>query len=231
MNFFDVINQRRSIRRYTTEVVPDEVIEKALEASIKAPNSSNTQTWNFYWVQTADKKQKLVEACLSQSAARTANQLIVVTADPDLWRRSQPGLIEWVETSQAPKPVHMYYRKLIPLTYRAGYLNSMGFIKWVLATAVGFFRPMVRGPYTLRDLQEVAIKSAALASENFVLAITAQGYASCMMEGFDEHRVRRLLKLSSTERVVMVIGVGKEAERGTWGSQYRLPRDKVVHRV
>lgn len=231
MNFFDVINQRRSIRKYTADTVPDNVIEKALEAAIKAPNSSNMQTWNFYWVQTPEKKQKLVEACLSQSAARTANQLLVVTADPNLWRRSQPGLIEWVETSQAPPPVHLYYKKLIPLTYRAGFLNSMGLIKWVLSTAVGFFRPMVRGPYTLRDLQEVAIKSAALASENFVLAIAAQGYATCMMEGFDEHRVHRLLKLKRTERVVMVIGVGKEGERGTWGSQYRLPMEKVVHRI
>lgn len=69
MDFFEVINRRRSVRDFTEEVVPDLVIEKALEAAILAPNSSNTQTWNFYWVKSIEAKAKLVEAYLSQSAA------------------------------------------------------------------------------------------------------------------------------------------------------------------
>ena len=89
----------------------------------------------------------------------------------------------------------------------------------------------MRGPNNERERQEVAIKSAALASENFVLALTAQGYASCMMEGFDEPRVRELLELSSTTRVVMVIAAGREGPRGTWGPRFRLDRERVVHRV
>jgi nitroreductase len=231
MDFFEVVTKRRSLRRFTEEQVLEESVYKAMEAAVKAPNSSNTQTWNFYWVQSSDKKQKLVEACLSQSAARTANQLFVVTADPTLWRRSQPGLIDWVETSQAPPMVHSYYKKLIPWMYRWGLFNSMGLLKWIATTVVGLFRPMMRGPYTKRDMQEVAIKSAALACENFVLAMVAQGYATCMMEGFDEQRVSKLLKLRRAERVVMVIAVGKEAERGTWGRQFRLSLDEVFHRV
>lgn len=229
MDFFETINKRRSIRRYTSTQVPDDVIEKALEAAIKAPNSSNVQTWNFYWVKSPKKKQELVKACLSQSAARTANQLIVVTADPALWRRSQPELVKWTEAVNAPKPVRLYYKKLIPLMYCWGIFNCFAPFKWFTVTVVGFFRPIVRGPYTKRDMQEVAIKSAALACENFVLAITAQGYSSCMMEGFDEWRVCRLLRLKWSERVVMVIGVGQEAEQGTWGTQFRMASRKVIH--
>ena len=89
----------------------------------------------------------------------------------------------------------------------------------------------MRGPGTLRDIQEVCIKSAALAAENFVLAITAQGYATCMMEGFDEPRVKKLLGLKYSDRVVMVISVGEEAERGTWGPRFRISSDKVIHEV
>ena len=44
----------------------------------------------------------------------------------------------------------------------------------------------------MRDLQEIAIKSAALGAENFVLALEAQGFSSCMMEGHDESRVLKL---------------------------------------
>jgi nitroreductase len=91
---------------------------------------------------------------------------------------------------------------------------------------------MVRRPWSFRDLQEVSIKSAALASENFMLAISAQGYSTCPMEGFDEARVKRILSLSWTDRVVMVISVGREnAARGVWGPQFRFSRDRFIHKV
>lgn len=231
MDFFEVINQRRSIRRFTDEKIQDSVIHKALDAAILAPNSSNVQTWNFYWVKSEKNKNKLVEYCFSQSAARTAQHLLVITADPALWRRSQKPLSDYVQQVKAPKPVVMYYEKLIPFLYRWGFLNCMAPIKWIAASVAGIFKPVPRGPYSKSGLQEVAIKSAALAAENFVLAMTAQGYATCMMEGFDECRVKSLLKLKSSERVVMVIGIGKEAENGTWGPRFRIEKEKVVFEV
>ena len=231
MDFFEAVTKRRSIRKYTDELVPDEVIDRAFDAAILAPNSSNTQTWDFHWVKTAEKKKSLIEYCLSQSAARTAQHLIVVSADPAHWRRSQQPLIKWVESVNAPKVVQLYYKKLIPITYRWGFLNSWAFIKWLSFFITGFIRPITRGPNTRRDLQEVAIKSAALAAENFVLAISAQGFSSCMMEGFDECRVKKLLKLPRSARVAMVISVGRESDRGTWGPQFRLPKSEVVHLV
>ena len=228
MEFFEAVEKRRSIRRYTEEPVADEVVEKALDAAILAPNSSNVQTWNFFWVKSKVKKDLLVKACLDQSAAKTAKHLIVVTANPSLWKRSNPRLAEWVKDSRAPKSVLVYYDKLIPLMYRWGFLNILAPFKWLFAIAIGLFRPMMRGPFTRGALQEVAIKSSALAAENFALAVTAQGYASCMMEGFDEWRVCRLLGLQRNERVVMVIAVGVEAEKGTWGPRFRLPKAEVV---
>ncbi len=58
MEFFDVVARRRSVRDYTDEVVPDDVIQKAFDAAILAPNSSNTQTWNFYWVKSPGPKKR-----------------------------------------------------------------------------------------------------------------------------------------------------------------------------
>ncbi|MCC6138129.1 MAG: nitroreductase family protein [Bdellovibrionaceae bacterium] len=229
MEFFDVIQKRRSIRKFQENPFPKELVEKALAAAILAPNSSNTQTWDFHWPKNPQLHKKIVEACLSQSAARTASHLLVVTADPKNWRRSQAALINWVQEAKAPNMVVMYYKKLVPLTYSWGVLNFFAPIKFILSFVTGFFRPTLRGPYTRRDIQEVTIKSAALAAENFVLAITALGGATCMMEGFDEKRVKKALKLSGTTRVVMVIGIGYEGEKGTWGPQFRLPLENVVH--
>lgn len=231
MDFFEAVGKRRSIRKFSEEAIPEAVMRKAFEAATLAPNSSNVQTWNFYWVRTPEKKKKLVEYCLSQSAARTAQELVVITADPGLWRRSHQPLLDWVEKANAPKPVHLYYKVLMPALYGRGLLSLLYPLKWVVSFFTGLARPMQRGPFSLRDLQEVAIKSAALGAENFVLALAAQGYATCMMEGFDEWRVRRLLRLKRTERVVMVVGIGREGPRATWGPSFRLPLEQVVHEV
>lgn len=230
--FFALLHRRRSIRRFRPDPFPAEMIRECFKAAVLAPNSSNTQTWDFYWARSPEVKAAVVRACLSQSAARTAQELVVITADPRAWRRSQASLIDWVRRENAPSGVILYYQKLVPFVYRWGFLNSLGLVKWVLATLTGLFRPITRGPYTRRDIQEVAIKSAALAAENFVLAATAQGLQTCMMEGFDELRLRRALKLNRATRVVMVIGIGFEAERGTWAqARSRLPLDEVVHEV
>ena len=230
MDFFEVVEKRRSIRKFKQTPFPQASVERALQAALRAPNSSNTQTWNFHWITTEELKKKMVSICLGQSAARTADQFVVVSADPKLWRRSQQALIKWVKDGQAPKPVLLYYEKLIPFTYRWGLLNLFGAFKWLGFSVYGLFKPIMRGPFTKSQVQEVAIKSAALAAENFVLAITAQGGSTCMMEGFDECRLKSLLKMTSTTRVLMVIGIGYEGERGTWGPQFRLPFEQVVHK-
>ena len=232
MDFFEAVQKRRSIRKFTDEPIPDSVVTKALEAAVLAPNSSNVQTWDFYWVSSPEKKKKLVEFCLNQSAARTAQHLIVIVADPGRYHRSRKPLLDWAKSAKAPKPVVFYYEKFLPYwSYRWGFLNSIGLLKWLVSHVVFLFRPIMIRQNFLSDMQEVAIKSAALAAENFVLALTSQGCASCMMEGFDEGRVRRLLRLKGTARVVMVVGLGKAHERGTWGPQFRLPTHEVVHKI
>lgn len=229
MEFFEVVQKRRSVRKFKTEMFPDAAVQKALEAAVLAPNSSNTQTWDFHWIKNPELKKKVVHACLSQSAARTATQLIVVSANPKNWRRSNPKLIEWVKALNVHKSILIYYEKLVPFTYSWGFFNLMLPLKWVTAFGIGLFRPIMRGPFSRQSITGTAVKSAALACENFVLAITAQGGATCMMEGFDEWRLHRILKLSCYAEIVMVIGVGYQDEKGTWGPQFRIPNNEVIH--
>ncbi|MEB3298832.1 MAG: nitroreductase family protein, partial [Candidatus Sericytochromatia bacterium] len=187
--------------------------------------------WDFYWVRSPERKARLVELCLNQSAARTAAELVVFAADPGTWRRSLPEIQAWIREIEAPGPVKIYYDKLVPFTYRWGVFNALAPLKRLVSFLPGLFRPMPRGPHSRRDGQEVAIKSTALAAENFVLALAAQGYGSCMMEGFDEWRVKRFLGLGGSARVVMVVGVGKAGTDGTWGPRFRIDREKVIHRL
>lgn len=230
MEFSEVIKARRSFRKFKSQSFPDSAVEVALSDAILAPNSSNTQTWDFHWIKSsASIKAKIVNACLNQSAAKTANHLIVVTANSNLWKRSNQPLIKWAEDSNAHSSVLIYYKKLIPIFYRSGFLNFFAPLKWLISLIVGSFRPMMRVPFTIGDNQEVAIKSAALACENLALSIVNQGGGTCMMEGFDEWPIRSALSLRWSDRVVMVIAIGYPDETGLWGPQFRLPKQEVIH--
>ena len=94
--FRKVVRRRRSIRRFTDEPVPAQVLDDCLDLAMLAPNSSNLQPWEFFVVQTPELKAQLAKACLGQNAAKTAPVLIAVVARTDTWRQhSQMALEQW----------------------------------------------------------------------------------------------------------------------------------------
>jgi nitroreductase len=62
-NFIDLVEKRRSIRRYRPDPVPREMIEACVEAARHAPSASNTQGWRFFIVE-GDMKDRLVKEAL-----------------------------------------------------------------------------------------------------------------------------------------------------------------------
>jgi nitroreductase len=232
MEFSDVIKIRRSCRQYSQEAVPAAVIEKALDEALLAPNSSNMQLWQYYWVSSPENKKELAKACFNQSAARTAQELVVVVADWSMWRTNRKRMLEYLETSNAPKSAVNYYQKLVPLAYSYGPLNLFGLAKRLVASTIGLFRPVPRGPFIRNEVAMVAVKSAALACENFMLSIYNQGYACCPMEGFDEKLVNKIIgNKSRNSRVVMVISVGKSEPSGIWGKQVRFDKSLFIKKL
>jgi nitroreductase len=182
-------------------------------------------------VRSPEKKSLLVKACLGQPAAATAPELIVCVARPDTFRNRAKEVLAQLE-AQKEAPVHasqiQYYKKIVPFFYSIGPLNVFAPLKWLMLNTVGVFRPMVRGPVTSGDRKAWAIKTTALACENLMLALRAYGFDSCPMEGFDEARIKKLLRLPGAATVVMVISAGKRAEGGIYGPQLRLPREEFI---
>ena len=228
MEFFEAVHKRRSVREYSNKPVPRDVMIKAFEAAQLSPNSSNMQTWGFYWVKSDDKKTKLVEACLNQNSAKTAQELVVAVAHRGMWKQNAKEMARRLKEQGADEKVILYYDKLMPFTYGLSFLAP---IKWLIFNGLGLFRPMIRRPYSSRDVDEVCIKSTALACENFMLAVSAQNFDTCPMEGFDESRVKKILGLKCSSRVVMVISVGERVEKGIWGKQIRFPFDTFMKEV
>jgi len=232
LDFFDLVKQRRSIRKFSNESVPDEIIMKALNAALLAANSSNLQPWEFYWVKDKSKKKDLVKACFSQNAAETAQELIVAVSRIDTWKRNRDLILNDLKKNNKMLPIiEKYYNKVVPISYMHDTIGILGIVKKIISifmNIIGVFKPMPRGPIFRHDVFEIVTKSTALACQNFMMALVSQGYDSCPMEGFDDKRVKKLLKLNNKSHVVMVLGVGKADPKGIYGERFRINDDLVI---
>lgn len=233
-DFCTVVTSRRSVRIFDKTPIPAHVMEKCLDLALLAPNSSNLQAWEFYWVRSQDKKQQLVEACLSQPAAVHAAELVVCVAKTNTWRQNIKRMISILEKSSGPtqKAALKYYSKILPAVYRQGFLNFFGFFKKVSFFFLGFFKPVVREPTSHSEMVLWASKSCSLAAQNLMLALKAHEFDSCPMEGFDSSRVKKILNLRGKHSyIVMVIAAGKGVPNGTYGPRIRFERSLFVKEV
>jgi nitroreductase len=231
--FRDLVFARRSVRKYTSEKIPDHIVNACLDLALLAPNSSNLQVWEFYRVTTPEIKEKIAIACFSQSAAATASELIICVARPDLWRtHSKQMLAEFKKLPfETPKIVLTYYQKLVPFVYTVGFFNVLTPIKWLFNSITGLFRVVPRGPITSFGISTWAVKSCALACENLMLAFRSHGYDTCPMEGFDALRVKKALNLNSKAEITMIISAGKRADGGVYGPRMRFSREQFIKTI
>ena len=77
----EAIEQRRSIRKFKREPVPDEIIMSLLEAARLAPSGSNAQPWRFKVVKDKETKFKLSQAAYNQLFIADAPVVLVCCAD------------------------------------------------------------------------------------------------------------------------------------------------------
>ncbi len=77
MDVFEVMRQRRSIRAYKNEPVPEEHLEKVLEAARISPTAANRQEYKFIVVRDEATKKALVPACSNQELVGQAGVVIV----------------------------------------------------------------------------------------------------------------------------------------------------------
>ncbi|MCE5235582.1 MAG: nitroreductase family protein [Clostridiaceae bacterium] len=84
MEFYDVVNARRSIRRYKAAPVERERIDRILDAAHKAPSWNNRQCWRFVLVSDPDLKAMLGRQIGNPSAEcyENAPYALALCADP-----------------------------------------------------------------------------------------------------------------------------------------------------
>jgi len=77
MEFYEVVRTRRSIRSYKPDPIPDDILNRILEAVRIAPSGSNRQPWKFILVKDERLKRMVAEACHGQSFIAEAPIVVV----------------------------------------------------------------------------------------------------------------------------------------------------------
>lgn len=231
----DAIKYRRSVRKFDSKKnIDDDLVKKCIINASLAPTSSNLQLWEFYHITDKNLLSKISKCCFNQPAAKTAKQIVVTVVRRDLWRkRAKANLIFFNSKKNSLsdkqfKLTQKYYKEIVPFVYK-DFLKILSLLKYLFAYIIGFFRVMYR-QLNNSDLRIIAHKSAALASQNFMVSMAGFNYDTCPMEGFDSIKVKRILKLNSKSEINMIIGCGIRLEEGVYGERFRIPFEKIYYK-
>ncbi len=77
MEFFDVVQERHSIRAFRAETIEPDKLQQILQAANQAPSAGNLQGYEIFVVQDAAKKAALAEAALNQEFIADAPVVLV----------------------------------------------------------------------------------------------------------------------------------------------------------
>ncbi|MCK5845428.1 MAG: nitroreductase family protein [Victivallales bacterium] len=87
MDFYEVLNKRKSVRGYKSDPVPQKALDKMAEALQTAPSACNLQPWSFRFVMNENIKAD-IRKCYTASWLAEAPIIIVALANyDDCWKR------------------------------------------------------------------------------------------------------------------------------------------------
>lgn len=202
-DIFDIIYQRRSIRRYKPDNVPDALLEKIMEAARWAPSGDNAQPWRFIVVRDPELKKKMGVIAEEGSARR-------FTAEYHIGR-----LQERFEGLKDPEKLAKAFHKL-----------KTGEVSAFLAEA-----PVVIVVCAKLDVWDVSYDSA-MATQNMMLMATALGLGTCCVvapvsDMRDDIEMMELLKVPHGYKIVCPVAVGYPDQSPN--PRPRLPLEDIVY--
>ena len=89
MELIEIMKNRRSVRQYTQEAIPEEKLEKILQAGLLSASGRARRPWEFIVVRNKETLKKMSECRVGAAKMlEGADTAIVVIADPektDVW--------------------------------------------------------------------------------------------------------------------------------------------------
>ena len=90
----DIMKNRRTIRKYTEQDIPEELLNELLEVAVRASNTGNMQLYSVVVARDQSNKEKLAPAHFNQPMITTAPVVLTFCADANRF-------VKWAEQRKA----------------------------------------------------------------------------------------------------------------------------------
>jgi len=83
MDTFQAIKSRRSVRKFKSKKIPDEILYAIFEAGHAAPSAGNFCNWRFFIVEDEEQKESIANAAYKQEWIAKAPVVVIVCSVSD----------------------------------------------------------------------------------------------------------------------------------------------------
>jgi nitroreductase len=174
------IAHRRATPSFDGSPVPNDDLRKILEAGLRAPSGYNMQPWRFIVVRTPEQRRRLRSASFNQAKVEEASVVIVACGDADGWRNGDlEEMLRMGCGGGMPENYAEQARQNIP-NYLSNHPNLTAWLN----------------------------KHVMIAFTSMMLMAEVLGYDTAPMEGFEQEKVREVLKLPLSYHVVALLALG-----------------------
>lgn len=205
MELYDAINSRRTIRDFTSDSIPDEVVERIISAGMKAPTNDHMRDWHF--VVITDKAV----------AARCVEHIPAEISDEEV----NAVLRDWSLTDGCQQ---LAYKDAIPKQHRM-LLDAACMVIPLFKQKTDLLHPT-----NLSHLNGFA--SIWCCIENMFLAATAEEYA-CTLRiplGDEAEWVREVLQFPQEYLMPCFIAIGKPSANAAHIRQQDISTESRIHK-
>ncbi|MBC2582097.1 nitroreductase family protein [Clostridium sp. DJ247] len=185
MSVKECIMMRRSIRKYTKDEIPDELIYDLLDCARLAPSACNSQPWRFKIIKDKDIKQSLSEISFNQKHIADAPVILICCADT---KDYVVGSLSGSEELYNLDIINKDFYEMI--NYRTDSLKNIQSEK--LIPEVSF--------------------NVAMAIEHIVLRAVELGLGSCWVRIANEKKIKELFNWDENIKYVSLLALGYPAE-------------------
>lgn len=182
MKLMEIIKGRRSVRKFTQEPVPDDVIQKLMEAARWAPTPSNLQGTKFVVVKNQDINRELANA-----VREVLDNIEAYSLSGEMKSYFKKARRFFTNFDMAPVVIYVAYKQRQPFIHT------------------------IPGWPIFSESMIAEVSGAAAAVQNILLMAHSLGYGSCWMTGplLAEHEIARVLGLDRNHKLAAVIPIGK----------------------
>ncbi|KAF0693223.1 Aste57867_15817 [Aphanomyces stellatus] len=201
--FRTLARQRRSIRGYEKTAIPKDILQDILLTTQRAPSGFNLQPYACIVVQDTAQRELLSATMLGDNIRKVKEAPLVAVFAADLEPSKRVPAIQEMMTA-AGESVADIHQLPLKLRFFGGEGHLAGAIRSGISAA---FTPFQAVPTYVPTIAW-SYKSTMMAVSQYLLAAESHGLGSCVMEGFDEVRVRHALDIPDRYSVPVVVTSG-----------------------